>query len=66
MRREINKECPKRGCQGNMKKGIAMGQTYSRIGDFRQSDAVCTVSLGGSGKIIPALKCEVCGFSVTR
>ena len=55
--------CPKRGCTGTMKQGIATGQTFTGMGDFRQSDAVCTVSLGGPGKIIPALKCDKCGHS---
>lgn len=54
-------KCPK--CKGIMKKGIAMGQTLTGMGDFRQSDAVCTVSYGGSGKVIPALKCDKCGHS---
>ncbi len=55
--------CPKRDCTGTMKKGIAMGQTVTGMGDFRQSDAICTVSPGGFGKIIPALKCDKCGHS---
>lgn len=63
-RKEIIGKCPK--CSGTMKEGIAMGQTVTGIGDFRQKDAVCTVSPGGSGKIIPALKCEKCGHSVTK
>jgi len=55
--------CPKRGCAGTMRKGIATGQTVTGIGDFRQSDAICTISPGGPGKIIPALKCDKCGHS---
>jgi len=62
----MDKKCPKKGCEGTMKKGIAMGQTYTGMGDFRQSDAICTVSPGGPGKIISALKCDKCGYSVTK
>jgi hypothetical protein len=46
-----------------MNKGIAIGQTVTGLGDFRQSDEVCTVSPGGPGKVIPALKCDKCGHS---
>ena len=48
-----------------MRKGIAMGQTYTGMGDFRRDDAVCTVSHGGSGEIIPVMKCNKCGYSVS-
>ena len=58
-------ECPKRNCHGTMKRGIAMGQTATvGSGDFHNND-VCTMSPGGSGKVIPALKCDECGHSVT-
>lgn len=57
--------CTQRKCDGMMRKGIAMGQTYTGMGDFRQSDAVCTVSPGGSGEIIPVMKCNKCGHSVS-
>lgn len=48
-----------------MKIGIAIEQTYTGIGDFSQSDAVCTVSPGGSGKIISVMKCQKCGHSIS-
>lgn len=58
-----NKKCPK--CSGTMKEGVALDQTYTGIGDFRQSDAVCTVSPGGPGKMISVLKCDKCGHSIS-
>ena len=52
-------------CNGKMKPGKAMQQTYTGIGDFNDNDDVCTVSPGGPGKLIDCLKCEDCGWSVT-
>ena len=58
-------KCTQRKCDGMMRKGIAMGQTYTRSGDFRQDDAVYTVSHRGSGEVIPVMKCNKCGYSVS-
>ena len=58
-------ECTQRECDGIMRKGIAMGQTSTGIGDCRQNDAVCTVSPGGSGEVIPVMKCKKCGHSIS-
>lgn len=58
-------KCTQRNCDGMMRKGVAMGQTHTGVGDFRQSDAICTVSFGGSGEIIPVMKCNKCGHSIS-
>lgn len=51
-------------CQGEMRKGIAIGQTYRGVPDFPDGE-VCTVSPGGTGKIISVNKCTKCGWSYT-
>jgi len=52
-----------RRCGGEMKPGIAVGQTYTAgapdLGD------VVTISPGGPGRVIECLKCAACGWSVT-
>lgn len=55
--------CPR--CNGEMKPGIAMGQTLHGMPDFIGSKDVVTVSLGGPGKLIDCMKCVNCGYSVT-
>ena len=53
-----------RKCNGKMKEGKAIEQTYTGIPDFIGDDHICTVSPGGPGKLIKFLKCEDCGWSV--
>lgn len=55
-----------RKCGGEMRAGVAMGQTVTGMPDLIGSDEVCTVSPGGSGKIISCMKCVDCGWSVTK
>lgn len=52
-----------RKCGGDMKPGLAMGQTVTGMPDFIGGE-VCTVSPGGPGKLIECSKCEECGWSV--
>lgn len=54
-----------RKCGGEMREGVAMGQTVTGIPDFIGIDEVCTVSPGGAGKVIDCMKCVKCGCSVT-
>lgn len=56
------KECKK--CGGKMKRGIALQNTiaYAARENLARGE---TVWAGGPGKIIPAMKCERCGWSVT-
>ena len=51
-------------CGGDMRPGIAMGQTLTGIGDFHYADSTSTLSPGGPGKVIECEKCIECGFSV--
>lgn len=58
------KRCRK--CGGAMVQGVATGQTLSGgMPDFPGDAHGITLSPGGPGKVIPAMKCEVCGWSVT-
>lgn len=56
------KKCKK--CNGEMKPGKAIEQTYAGSPDFAGHEVI-TVSPGGSGKLINCLKCEKCGHSIT-
>ena len=50
-----------------MQKGVAIGQTFTwhkDFGDETEPSRGCTVSYGGPGKVIPALKCDKCGHSI--
>lgn len=51
-------------CGGEMKEGIAIGQTYRGVPDFPDGE-VCTFSPGGPGKLVPVMKCVKCGWSYT-
>lgn len=51
-------------CNGEMKPGKAIEQTYTGIPDFIGGDVV-TMSPGGPGRLIDCLKCVECGWSVT-
>lgn len=55
-----------RKCGGEMKPGTATGQTYtSGMPDFGPDDEISTMSAGGPGALVPAMKCRECGWSVT-
>ena len=52
-----------RHCGGEMRPGIAMGQTYTGSPDDLGGDVV-TMSAGGPGEVIKVRKCRDCGWSV--
>ena len=55
-----------RHCGGEMRPGIAMGQTYTAgAPDFPGDREGVTMSAGGPGVVIEARKCSACGWSVT-
>jgi len=49
-------------CRHSMKPGMAIDQTARGVPDF--PGVICTMSPGGSDKLIKCLKCEWCGHSV--
>jgi len=51
-----------RECRHSMKPGVAIDQTVRGVPDF--PGVICTMSPGGSDKLIKCLKCEWCGHSV--
>lgn len=55
-----------RRCGGELRPGIATGQTFTRPAPDFGDDVpeVGTVSYGGPGRVIPVLKCGSCGWSV--
>lgn len=53
-------------CGGEMKPGIAMGQTATGLPDFPGDKHCVTVSAGGPGVLIDCMKCVDCGFSTTE
>jgi hypothetical protein len=58
------KACKK--CGGAMRLGQAIAQTFSAGSpDFPGDTVGMTVSPGGPGKLVPCLKCEACGWSVS-
>lgn len=60
-----NNICKK--CGGQMRPGIATGQTWAAgTPDFQDQTIGVTMSPGGPGKIIECLKCESCGWSVGK
>jgi Zn ribbon nucleic-acid-binding protein len=55
-----------RHCGGEMRPGIAMGQTYTAgAPDFPGDHHGSTMSAGGPGVVIEARKCVDCGHSIT-
>lgn len=53
-------------CGGDMKEGLAMQSTLvSGMPDFIGDKQGITLSEGGPGRLIPCLKCEECGYSIT-
>ena len=51
-------------CGGEMRPGVAMGQTYTGSADFAGGEVV-TMSPGGPGRLVACLKCVGCGHSVS-
>ena len=52
-------------CSGKMKRGIALENLASGTPDFIGSSKIVTMSYGKYARIIPVLKCERCGRSVS-
>lgn len=59
--------CPK--CATQMSEGVAIQQTWvAGIPDFigDTNPTIQTMSPGGPGKLVDCLKCNTCGYSVTK
>lgn len=52
-------------CGSEMKRGIATGQAWSGVAGFTGDSYAVTLSSGGTGYLMPCLKCVACGWSVT-
>lgn len=52
-------------CSTELKRGFALLNNLSGVGDFHDGDAVCTVSPDGTATLIDCLKCGTCGHSET-
>ena len=59
----MNNKCKK--CDGAMRPGKAIAQTWTGTPDFPGDTRCVTMSPGGAGKLIDCMKCEACGWSVT-
>lgn len=57
----MSDHCPK--CGGDMGPGQAIEQTCTGVGDFSDCDLVCTMSPGGTGRLVVCVKCRKCGHS---
>ena len=53
-------------CNGEMKPGKAIENTFTGMPDFPGDKHVVTLSPGGPGKLIDCLKCVSCGWSMTE
>lgn len=54
-----------RKCNGNMRPGTYLEQTFSGVPDFPGDTHAVTVSPSGPGRLAECLKCDACGHSVT-
>lgn len=54
-----------RKCNGNMRPGTYLAQTFSGLPDFPGDTHAVTVSPSGPGRLAECLKCDACGHSVT-
>lgn len=54
-----------RKCNGNMRPGTYLAQTFSGVPDFPGDTHAVTVSPSGPGRLAECLKCDACGHSVT-
>ena len=60
-------KCKKQNCNGTMRPGKAVQETLvGRLLDFPGDTYPVTLSTGGAGKLIDCLKCDECGYSITR
>ncbi len=57
-------QCKK--CNGELKPGVAIQQTYTGLPDFPNDKYPVTMSAGGQGRLVDCMKCENCGWSVTK
>jgi len=53
-----------RRCNGLMAEGVAIQETLTGVPDF-PGGAVATVSPGGPGRLVPCMKCQKCGHSLS-
>lgn len=60
-----NRKCSKPKCNGNMRPGTYLAQTFSGVPDFPGDTHAVTVSPSGPGRLAECLKCDACGHSVT-
>lgn len=56
---------PCKRCGGTMLRGHALQNTLTGYPDFTGSDSVVTVSRTGPAQVVPCLKCQRCGYSVS-
>jgi uncharacterized protein with PIN domain len=54
-----------RRCEGELRPGVAIGQTAVALRPRRGEGDIRTYHAGGTGKVIPCLKCHACGWSVS-
>ncbi len=52
-------------CNGLMKDGVALENTYTGIPDF-PGNSIVTLSVGGPGRLVNVEKCGYCGWSVSK
>lgn len=60
-----NRKCGRPKCNGNMRPGTYLAQTFSGVPDFPGDTHAVTVSPSGPGRLAECLKCDACGHSVT-
>jgi len=60
-----DKEIHCKKCDGIMRPGEAIEQTWAGKPDFVGDRHPVTFSPGGAGRLVTCMKCECCGFSVT-
>lgn len=53
-------------CGGLMQRGIALENIMSGIPDFPGHHEAVTLSPTGRARLVECLKCETCGYSVTK
>jgi hypothetical protein len=59
----LRDRCPV--CAGEMRSGQVLQSTWVGSADFAGDPHPVTVSPGGPGKMVPCMKCTLCGHSVT-
>jgi len=53
-------------CGGLMKRGVALENIMSGIPDFHDQRLAVTLSPTGRARLVGCLKCETCGYSVSK